>query len=105
MTRLKLKVPNIPVTAVAAPETNESESRTGNVARFISEGDRRPATGKQGKGLPKNFRLQQVFIDILDEGATSTGLGQTDILKAALAAYNQMDDNQKNFWILESKKM
>ncbi|MHB9331395.1 stability/ partitioning determinant [Phytobacter ursingii] len=106
MAGLKLKVPKIPGQAVATTDTKESESSSnGNVARFISEGDRRPVTGKSGKGLPKNFRLQQVFIDIMDEGAASTGLGQTDILKAALAAFQQMDNNEKNYWILESKKL
>lgn len=102
---LKLKLPNIPVPAVSETDNEGESNSSGNVARFISEGDRRPATGKSGKSFPKNFRLQQVFIDIMDEAATSTGLGQTDILKAALAAFHQMDDNKKNFWILESKKL
>ncbi|WP_193568661.1 stability/ partitioning determinant [Citrobacter sp. NCU1] len=103
MAGLKLKVPTIPVPVAAATDKNESETNSSaNVARFISDGDRRPASGK---ALPKNFRLQQVFIDIMDEGATSTGLGQTDILKAALAAFQKMDENEKNYWILESKKL
>lgn len=106
MAGLKLKVPNIPAPASSESEKNEGTgSSNANVAKFISDGDRRPASGKSGKGLPKNFRLQQVFIDIMDEGATRTGLGQTDILKAALAAFQNMDDNQKNYWILESKKL
>ncbi|NDO80934.1 stability/ partitioning determinant [Citrobacter sp. NCU1] len=93
----------MPVPVAAATDKNESETNSSaNVARFISDGDRRPASGK---ALPKNFRLQQVFIDIMDEGATSTGLGQTDILKAALAAFQKMDENEKNYWILESKKL
>lgn len=101
---LKLKLPTIPATD--ATTTNENEtSNSANVARFISDGDRRPASGQSAKSLPKNFRLQQVFIDIMDENAASTGLKQTDILKAALAAFHQLDDNQKNYWILESKKM
>jgi len=99
MAKLKLKVPNIPMTADASPDES---SNNRSIAKFISDGDRRPATGK---ALPKNFRLQQVFIDIMDESATSTGLGHTDILKAALAAFQQMDENQRNFWILESKKL
>lgn len=103
MAGLRLKLPTIPVPTAAVTDKNESEtSSSANVARFISDGDRRPASAKT---LPKNFRLQQVFIDILDEGAASTGLGQTDILKAALAAFQQMDENQKNYWILESKKL
>ncbi|WP_071819144.1 stability/ partitioning determinant [Erwinia tasmaniensis] len=103
MAGLKLKVPTIPVLIAAATNKNESEKNNNtNVARFISDGDRRPASGK---ALPKNFRLQQVFIDIMDEGATSTGLGHTDIVKASLAAFQQMDENQKNYWILESKKL
>ncbi|MDP0919953.1 stability/ partitioning determinant, partial [Klebsiella pneumoniae] len=34
-----------------------------------------------------------------------TGQGNTDILKAALAAWQHMDENTKNHWLLEAAKL
>jgi hypothetical protein len=41
----------------------------------------------------------------MEAEAGRTGRGNTDILKAALAAYASMNDNEKNHWLLESAKM
>jgi len=73
-----------------------------DVARFIADGDKRPV---KGRAIQRTYRLNQVFIDIIEADALRTGQGNTDILKAALAAWNQMDDNAKNHWLLEAAKM
>ncbi|MCT4708901.1 stability/ partitioning determinant [Enterobacteriaceae bacterium H11S18] len=72
------------------------------VARFISDGDKRPS---KGRAVSRTYRLNQAFIDVMEADALRTGQGNTDILKAALAAWNNMDDNAKNHWLLEAAKM
>lgn len=52
-----------------------------------------------------NFRLSPFFDDILENESTRTGQPRTTVLKAALAAYDQLDENQKNHWLLESAKL
>ncbi|EGH9360797.1 stability/ partitioning determinant [Salmonella enterica] len=104
-TKYSLKLPEI---AAKIPESvsaqNEEDKNGAQISRFIAEGDRRPSNTRD-KPVPKNYRLQPVFIDIMQECAEKTGLKQTDILKAALAAFEKLDANEQNFWILESKKM
>lgn len=72
------------------------------VARFIADGDKRPG---KGRAISRTYRLNPVFIDLMEAEALRTGQGNTDILKAALAAWNSMDDNTKNHWLLEAAKM
>ena len=72
------------------------------VARFIAAGDKRPA---KGRAVSRTYRLNPIFIDIMEADALRTGQGNTDILKAALAAWHSMDDNAKNHWLLEAAKM
>ncbi|MBP1524036.1 stability/ partitioning determinant [Salmonella enterica subsp. enterica serovar Worthington] len=72
------------------------------VARFIAEGDKRPS---KGRAISRTYRLNQVFIDVMEADAQRMGQGNTDILKAALTASNSMDDNTKYHWLLESNKM
>ncbi|EAW8032252.1 stability/ partitioning determinant [Salmonella enterica subsp. enterica serovar Newport] len=72
------------------------------VARFIAEGDKRPS---KGRAISRTYRLNQVFIDVMEADAQRMGQGNTDILKAALTAWNSMDDNTKFHWLLESNKM
>ncbi|HAK5377060.1 TPA: stability/ partitioning determinant [Salmonella enterica] len=72
------------------------------VARFIAEGDKRPA---KGRAISRTYRLNQVFIDVMEADAQRMGQGNTDILKAALTAWNSMDDNTKYHWLLQSNKM
>ncbi|MBP1521382.1 stability/ partitioning determinant [Salmonella enterica subsp. enterica serovar Worthington] len=72
------------------------------VARFIAEGDKRPS---KGRAISRTYRLNQVFIDVMEADAQRMGQGNTDILKAALTARNSMDDNTKYHWLLESNKM
>lgn len=73
-----------------------------DVARFIAEGDKRPS---KGRAISRTYRLNQVFIDVMEADAQRMGQGNTDILKAALTAWNSMDDNTKYHWLLESNKM
>lgn len=97
---LGLKLPKIDKNNSSVSDKTSSAI---NTARFISEGDRRPSSGK---AIPKNYRLKEVFIEIMEEEAQRTGMNQTDILKAALAAFSRgLDENQKNYWLLESKKL
>ncbi|HHF8530982.1 TPA: CopG family transcriptional regulator, partial [Escherichia coli] len=42
--------------------------------------------------------------DILEAEAIRTGQSRTTVLKAALAAFDNLDENQKNHWLLESAK-
>lgn len=93
---ITLKKPNV------AGEEAASVPTSHEVARFIAEGDKRPA---KGRAISRTYRLNQVFIDVMEAEAGRTGRGNTDILKAALAAYASMNDNEKNHWLLESAKM
>ncbi|MGX5057070.1 stability/ partitioning determinant [Enterobacter asburiae] len=72
------------------------------VARFIADGDKRPT---KGRAVSRTYRFNQVFIDVMEADAMRMGLGNTDILKAALTAWNSFNENEKNHWALESKKM
>lgn len=84
-----------------ATDKNEEISAQ-EVASFIGGGDKRPA---QSRAIPRTFRLNAPFIDIMETEANRSGLGNTDVLKAALAAYAKMNDSEKNHWLLESKKL
>lgn len=90
-----LKKPSATVDQVATPTAHE-------VARFIADGDKRPT---KGKAVSRTYRLNQAFIDVMEADAKLMGQGNTDILKAALAAWQSLDDNTKKHWILESAKM
>ena len=89
---LKLNVPTIP--DGDKPATNTE------TARFIAG-----AVKKQGS-KPKlaNFRLTARYDNILDTEVARSGMSRTSVLKAALAAYENLDENQKNYWLLESAK-
>ncbi|EAX3396458.1 CopG family transcriptional regulator [Salmonella enterica subsp. enterica serovar Typhimurium] len=52
-----------------------------------------------------NFRLTEVYKEILEAEASRTGQSKTTILKAALAAFDSLDENRKNHWLLESAKL
>ena len=90
-----LNKPNLPAEATETPTAHE-------VARFIAEGDKRPA---KGRAVSRTYRLNQIFIDVMEADAMRMGLGNTDILKAALTAWNSFSENEKNHWALESNKM
>ncbi|HDT1158876.1 TPA: stability/ partitioning determinant [Escherichia coli] len=90
-----LKKPSANVDQVATPTAHE-------VARFIADGDKRPA---KGRAVSRTYRLNQVFIDVMEADAKLMGQGNTDILKAALAAWQSLDENTKKHWILESAKL
>ncbi|ENZ1877483.1 stability/ partitioning determinant [Salmonella enterica] len=92
---LKLKRPSIMQPQDEKPSAHE-------VARFIAEGDKRPS---KGRAISRTYRLNQVFIDVMEADAQRMGQGNTDILKAALTAWNSMDDNTKYHWLLQSNKM
>lgn len=91
---LKLNTPKL-------PELNEPATNA-ETARFITGANKKPATSK-AKLL--NFRLNESFENILESGAMRTGQSKTTVLKAALAAWDNMDENQQNHWILESAKI
>ena len=90
-----LKKPSANVDQVVTPTAHE-------VARFIADGDKRPA---KVRAVSRTYRLNQVFIDVMEADAKLMGQGNTDILKAALAAWQSLDENTKKHWILESAKM
>ncbi|ENZ3166181.1 stability/ partitioning determinant [Salmonella enterica] len=92
---LKLKRPSVIQPQDEKPSAHE-------VARFIAEGDKRPS---KGRAISRTYRLNQVFIDVMEADAQRMGQGNTDILKAALTAWNSMDDNTKYHWLLQSNKM
>ncbi|ENY9323501.1 stability/ partitioning determinant [Salmonella enterica] len=85
-----------------AVNTVENKPSAHEVARFIADGDKRPT---KGRAVTRTYRLNPVFIDLMEADAQRTGQNNTDILKAALAAWSQLDDNQKNHWLLEAAKM
>lgn len=89
---------NVPVIDDESPEDTPSPQE---VARFIVEGDKRP---KKERAISRTFRLKPAFIDIMEVDALRMGLANTDILKAALAAWDSFDENTKNHWVLDSKK-
>ncbi|WP_455865665.1 ribbon-helix-helix protein, CopG family [Pantoea agglomerans] len=86
------------------PVVQESQEPATNAetARFISGASRKPVTSK---ARLLNFRLSESFDDILEAEALRTGQSRTTILKAALAAYDNMEESQKTYWIMESAKM
>ena len=92
---MTLNKPSVPKVSAETPTAHE-------VARFIADGDKRPA---KGRAVSRTYRLNQVFIDVMEADAQRMGQGNTDIIKAALTAWNNMDDNTKNHWLLESAKM
>lgn len=87
-----------PTVGSQSPETLSNQE----VARFIADGDKRPSNGR---AVSRTYRLNPIFIDVMEADAQRMGQGNTDILKAALTAWNSMDDNTKNHWLLESAKM
>lgn len=92
---MTLNKPSVPTESAEVPTAHE-------VARFIADGDKRPA---KGRAVSRTYRLNQVFIDVMEADAQRMGQGNTDIIKAALTAWHNMDDNTKNHWLLESAKM
>lgn len=91
---LKLRRPDI------SPKAEGQVTNT-ETARFISGASKNV---KNGKSKLTNFRLSKNFEDILEIEAMRTGQHKTTVLKAALLAYNNLDENQRNFWLLESAK-
>jgi hypothetical protein len=93
---IKLKKPTIPA-------ANTTEPKQGDTARFIAGGDRRPDKG--AKLTPSTFRLPRPVIDMLEDEAERIGQNKTMVLKAAILAYSNLDENAKNTWLLESMKL
>lgn len=84
------------------PKETKDTLTAHEVAQFIAEGDKRPA---KSRAVSRTYRLNQIFIDVMEADAKRIGLGNTDILKAALTAWNSLNENEKNHWVLESNKM
>ncbi|MDE9544172.1 ribbon-helix-helix protein, CopG family [Xenorhabdus bovienii] len=93
---MKLKKPDLDLNA----STTETK---GNTTQFIKAGDKRPITSN--KLIPSTFRLPESAIGILDTEAERAGQNKTAILKAALLAYSNLDENSKNLFLLESFKL
>ncbi len=93
---IKLRKPVSPDAPTETIATNTDR------ARFIQEGDRRPDSGKSQS---RTYRLSQAQIDIIESESLRTGLGNTDVVKAALYGLNLQDENTRNTWLLGSKKM
>lgn len=68
---------------------------------FIREAQQIPA---KGSSKPTSFVLQQFYRDLIDEQSNETGQNHTVILKAALLAFNHIEPNEKNHWLLEATK-
>lgn len=85
----------------SAPAPAQAEAPQGSTARFIAQGDSRPVTKKT---QPTNFRLTPEIIAILDEHSAQSGQNKTTILKAAILAYHNMTENERNTWLLEAPK-
>ncbi|WP_434523837.1 stability/ partitioning determinant [Photorhabdus asymbiotica] len=94
---MKLKKPSI-----LSTEAVNNEGKQGQTSRFINDGDKRPNNGKL---IPSTFRLPKAVIELLEDDSHRTGQNKTMILKAAIIAYSQLDENSKNHWLLESLKM
>lgn len=86
------------------PVVQESQepATSAETARFISGATRKPAPAK---AKLVNFRLAEAFENILEAESIRTGQNRTTVLKAALAAFDNLDEKQKNHWILESAKL
>lgn len=89
---LKLNVPTIPA--------GDEPATTTETARFIAGAMRKQSS----KPKLANFRLTPRYDNILDTEVARSGMSRTAVLKAALSAYESLDDNQKNYWLLESAK-
>ncbi|MEG7665032.1 hypothetical protein U0D24_21915 [Hafnia paralvei] len=90
----------------AAPDIRignaEETTRAQRLAKFISEGDKRPSKNEAKR---TTFRLTQAYIDLIDAESESTNLNnRTLIIKAALLAFDQLDQNAKNICILNEAK-
>ncbi|MDI5476884.1 stability/ partitioning determinant, partial [Salmonella enterica subsp. enterica serovar Montevideo] len=64
---LKLKRPSVMQPQDEKPSAHE-------VARFIAEGDKRPS---KGRAISRTYRLNQVFIDVMEADAQRMGQGNT----------------------------
>ena len=71
------------------------------LARFIAEGDKRPS---KNVSKPLNFRFPNEYVELLESEAEKTGMNKTIVLKAALLALSQLDENQKNIYLLEAAR-
>lgn len=91
---LKLNTPKL-------PDSNEPATNA-ETARFIAGANKKPIAAK---AKLHNFRLSENFENILESDSMRTGQSKTTVLKAALAAWDNMDENQKNHWFLESVKI
>lgn len=70
-------------------------------SRFIVEANNKPILAK---AKLHNFRLNENFERIMEAESMRTGQSKTTVLKAALVAWDNMDENQRNHWLLESAK-
>ncbi|MEY0290331.1 stability/ partitioning determinant [Providencia rettgeri] len=93
---MKLQKPDLDLTDSSAETKNST-------TQFIKAGDKRPTT--PNKLIPSTFRLPETAISILDTEAERAGQNKTAILKAAILAYSNLDENSKNLALLESFKL
>lgn len=74
----------------------------GNVANFVKAGDKKPTKSRL---TARAFKFQQVFIDLIDSEAEKTCHDKVEVLKAALAAFSAMTEEEKNHWLLHQRRM
>ncbi len=88
----------------ALPEevVTEATSKLNLAASHIPEENSKQLTAK---ARLLNFRLTEAYEEILEAEAQRTGQSRTTVLKAALAAFDSLDENLKNHWLLESAKL
>ncbi|MFN1150152.1 stability/partitioning determinant [Serratia liquefaciens] len=85
--------------AIVAPQ--DQDKSQGSTARFIAAGDSRPTVEKS---RPSTFRLPVEIQLLLEAESTDSGQNKTAVLKAALLAFSQLDQNQKNNWLLSAHR-
>lgn len=65
------------------------------------EGDHKPLVIKSKTAA---FRLPGAILQLLEDESATTGQNKTAVLKAALLAFKETEQNQKNHWLLEAHK-
>lgn len=86
------------------PEIENAQSSAKSsqeLARFISEGDKRPS---KNASKVQNFRFSSDYVELLESVSEKTGMNKTIVMKAALLMFSQIDDNQKNVYLLEASR-
>lgn len=74
----------------------------GNVADFVKQGDKKVSGTRL---TARAFKFEQTFIDIIDSEAEAMKHNKIEILKAGLAAFAAMSQEEKDYWLLQQRRM